>query len=813
MIARFARWMLYTLATIIAVAAIGLVWLRLTVAPLSGTAALPGLGDAVDVLVGPDAVPHIFAKRTDDAYRALGFLHAQNRLWQMELIRRTGQGRLSEVFGSTTVGRDKFLRTLDLYGHARRSVERLSPKARAALDAYASGVNAWLSRPTGWIEARLPPEFQLLWHDMEPWQPADSVVVLKVMAMQLARNLDKEVDRLTFAALGLTPTEIEDLLATETQWGAPPLPDIRTLYPLRRPEATIPRRRAEAAVSIADGASNNWAVSGAHTQTGKPLLAGDPHLRLSAPAIWYLVHLAVEQPGGTYANLLGASLPGTPLVPLGRGDTLAWALTNTETDVQDLFVERVNPSNPNQYLTPNGWRDFARETVTIGVRGGDDVVMERRTTRHGPVISSVYRGLDTLLADGHVVALQWTGLSDDDTTMEAVLFDADIRTVHDVIERTRPTVGPMQSMVIADTAGSIGLIAAGRVPVRNAANTVSGRAPVPGWDAAYDWQDSIPFDDLPRVENPPSGHIGTTNTRIVPVGDPRVLTWDWHPPFRQQRYEALVAQRSGHDMASMRAAQLDVQSPAAARLAPLMVAAALKAKADDRTAREIDGISRWNAEMRADAAEPLIFTAWLRRSIDLIWRDDLGDAAWFSPDERVVTLIRLLEGQPMARAWCGDRTTPAVEACGEVLVRAMDQALGELDERFGRNRTAWTWGTAHYADNLHEPLGRLPLVGGVFNVRVPSSGGLFTLNRGSPFLSSDDPYASRGSTTFRALYDLADLEASQFIQATGQSGNPFSPHYRSFAERWSTGGYITIPTTRAVIERQHTGRWALVPAP
>ncbi len=799
------------LAIVVALLGSGFVLLRQTVAPLSGAMTLPGLRGPIEVMMGPDAIPHIFSRGHEDAYLALGFLHAQHRLWQMELMRRAGQGRLSEVFGAATLDRDKFIRTLGLYEHARQSVTRLSPAARVILDAYTNGVNAWLSRVTRFLEPRLPPEFLLLWHEPEPWQPADSLVILKMMSLQLGRNLDKEIDRLTFAAFGLSPAEIEDLLPTQSQWGAPPLPDIRTLYPLRKPEGPVNGPRAEASVSIADGASNNWVVAGARTQSGKPLLAGDPHLRLSAPSIWYLAHLAIEQTGGSFANLVGASLPGTPVVPLGRGDTFAWALTNTETDVQDLFVEKLNPSNARQYLTPDGWRELDRQTLTIRVRGAPDITIERLVTRHGPVISSVYRGLDRMLTPGHVIALEWTGLSDDDATVAAGLFAASIRTVRDAFERTRPTVGPMQSMVVADTAGDIGLIAPGRMPIRAAANAISGRTPVPGWDALYDWNGFVPFEALPRIENPASNAIGTTNTRMVPPDFPHILTWDWGPQFRQQRLEDLVLNRSNHDEKTMRAAQLDVISPAAVRLVPLMTAAARTASLSSRAVAELDALGAWDGGMHASLREPLIFTAWLRQAIDLVWRDDLEGAASLSLDERTLALMRLLEGRPMARDWCDDRTTPAVEPCGEIMARALDQALLGLDRDVGGDRRNWRWGDAHYADGVHEPLGRLPIVGAFFNVRVPSAGGLFTLNRGKSYLTSPEPYASRDATTFRAIYDLADLEASIFIQSTGQSGNPFSEHYRSFAKRWANGDYVTIPTRREVIRQQVTGTWRLSP--
>jgi len=307
--------------------------------------------------------------------------------------------------------------------------------------------------------------------------------------------------------------------------------------------------------------------------------------------------------------------------------------------------------------------------------------MERLTTRHGPVISSVFRNIEGLLAPGHVMALQWTSLTDDDQTIEAGLFDSRLRTVRDAFDRTRPTVGPMQSMVVADTKGDIGMIAAGRMPVRSPSNAVSGRAPVPGWLAQYDWQGYVPFEALSRVENPALGAIGTTNTRIVAGDYPHVLTWDWGPRFRQQRYEQLIPGRNGHDVASMRTAQLDVHSLAAARLAPLMVAAARPALQSQNGVNELAATAAWDGSMCADAAEPLIFIGWMRHALDVVWRDDLGDAVTFSLDERVATLIRLLEGRPMARDWCDDRSTPAIETCAQMMALAPPTMAGRKTSR------------------------------------------------------------------------------------------------------------------------------------
>ncbi|MCL4765143.1 MAG: penicillin acylase family protein [Hyphomicrobiaceae bacterium] len=794
---------------LVGAAVAGVVVLGGTVPPLTGTLALPGLASPVSIVRDGNAVPHIFGSSVADLYRALGFAHAQDRLWQMEMLRRAGQGRLSEIFGERTLEADIFLRTLDLDGHAERGFQSFPGEAQRLLEAYAAGVNAFVSRQTGLMEQRLPPEFLLLGHAPEPWRPADSVTVVKVMALNLSANLGAEIQRLTLAAQGLSPAEIEDLMPLNGGERPPPLPDLAQLYPLRRLDAPTPREQTAALDELfGAGASNSWVIAGSRTASGKPLLANDPHLRLTAPSVWYLAHLALGDPQRGGVNVVGASLPGTPIIVLGRGDTLAWGFTNAEADVQDLFIERINPGNPAEYLTPAGWRPFESTSMEIRVAGGRTRMVERRRTRHGPVLPGSFRNLAKILAPGHVAALQWTALTDDDTTITAGLLDASLRTVPAYLERARLYMVPMQSVVVADSQGRIAMIAPGRLPMRSPANTIAGRAPVPGWDATFDWQGFVPFEALPRVVSPPEAAIGTANARIVGDGYPHLVTHDWEADYRARRIQDLVTSRTGHDMETMRAAQLDVFSPAFAELAPLMIAAARPLVSVDKDV--LDRLSRWDATMRADAPEPLVFVAWLREAVRAIYADDLGPAfdLFFHP--RAKSMTRLLRGETTGRDWCDERPTAARESCGEALAAALRRAIQGLEERFGRDRMRWSWGSAHAALGENQVLGELPLVGRLFNIGTASPGGPYTLNRGVMEFGRDDPFANRHASTFRAIYDLGDLDRSLFMQSTGQSGNPFSRHYRTFEKSWAEGRYIRIPTDRAAIEREAIGTWRLV---
>jgi penicillin amidase len=338
---------------------------------------------------------------------------------------------------------------------------------------------------------------------------------------------------------------------------------------------------------------------------------------------------------------------------------------------------------------------------------------------------------------------------------------------------------------------------------------MAGRAPVPGWDAIYDWKGYLRFEDLPRVENPPSGAIATANARIVGPDYPYHLTYDWDVEYRLNRIKELIVDRDSHDVASMRAAQADVLSLAFAGLKPLMIAAARRAGSVDRAT--LDRLERWDGTMRADLGEPLIFMAWERETIRAIYRDDLGAAFERFFATRALTLTRLLEGRATSRDWCDDRTTPEHETCDVLIAGALRVAMSELERRHGTDPKRWRWGPVHFAFGEHRPFGLIPGIAPFFNVEVPSPGDPYTLNRGIVDFADDPPFPNRGASTYRAIYDFADLEHSLYIQTTGQSGNPFSPYYRAFADRWAKVEYIEIPTKRAAIAKMATGTWRLTP--
>ncbi|MBV6651986.1 MAG: penicillin acylase family protein, partial [Hoeflea sp.] len=522
----------------------GMLWASRSQAPSDGAIQIAGLGGEVTITWDVNGVPHIKAATRGDVAAGLGFAHAQDRLWQMEVSRMAGQGRLSELFGDATISTDIWLRTMAISEAAEASLAVMDEDTMVMLEGYARGVNAWIERSPQVFSSRLPPEYVILGYKPEPWRPVDTLTAIKMMSVSLAENLGEEALRLGFHRIGLSEAEIRDLLPYLDVDTPPEMPDLTALLGLDPAPIGEPATTADASAVfddidgvLATGASNNWVVSGERTQSGLPIVANDPHLGLMAPSIWYLAHLEVTGEFDEPRRLIGVSLPGTPFVLLGRGNDIAWGFTNTATDAQDVFVERVNPDNPDEYLTPTGWAPFGQKEEVIKVKGGEDQSFTRRWTRHGPVFPATYKHFDRLLPQNTVAALQWVALAHDDTTAMVGPRLYTMRTVEDFQNGFDAFLTPMQSMVVADRSGNIGFIAAGRVPRRDPANRLMGRAPAPGWNAIYDWRGYAPYRDLPRQTNPDSGLIATANTKIVGPEYPLHLTFDWEEPYRQNRIE------------------------------------------------------------------------------------------------------------------------------------------------------------------------------------------------------------------------------------------------------------------------------------
>lgn len=726
-----------------------------------GEIAFPGLEAPVVVERDALGVPTIRAETATDAYRALGYTHAQDRFLQMEFMRRLGAGRLSEVIGAAALDVDRWSRTLGLYRRAQSAYDAMTPETQAALDAYAAGVTAWISRR----ESLLPPALAVLGVEPEPWRPADSLVWQRLMAFRLAGNWQDEAERARLLANGLPPERVAEL-----DRDAPPEDEPVTLPTPVQEAALPPPPPPELAQTLA---SNAWTVAPERSATGGALLANDPHLGYDMPILWYLARIETPE-----WRVTGATVPGVPFHLIGHNGRIGWGITTTHADTKDLFVETVSEDGA-AYKTPGGWRPFETREEVIPVRGGDPVTLTVRETRHGPVVGDL-RGMSGVAAAEQAVALAATALQPDDRTAEALhrLNQAGDRA--GFLEAMRLFQAPMQNVFFADASGDTGFIVAGLVPMRNQGN---GMMPVPGAEGTYDWTGFLPFEDLPMAFAPASGTLLNANNRVVPESYPHLITAHWPPPWRALRGEELLAATERHDVAGMIAMQMDTVSTMARRLLPDLLAALPD---DPETAEARDMLTAWDHRLDADRPEPLLFNAWLVEAETALVVDELkargGD--WRESNERLLAAAVAGNGW-----WCDDKNTAETETCGDLLNRSLKSALTRLRDRHGDDMTAWRWGAAHRGGFSHRLYGRIPVLGGLFDRHPEVAGGNHTLQRAG-FWNGDveQGFDAVHGAGLRMVLDMAEPDSrSRFVIATGQSENPLSPHYDDMMPLWNAG--------------------------
>jgi penicillin amidase len=754
-----------------------------------GTVTLPGLQQPVSIARDAFGIPTIQAATADDAMFGLGFAHAQDRLWQLEMHKRIASGRLSQGFGASALETDKFLRALGVKRAAAAQWARTSPQARSAVLAYTAGINAFID---GAMKAR-PPEFVLTGLHPEHWAPEDTLGWAVMMAWDLGGNWSTELLRLRLA-LKLPVERINELI--------PPYPGEAPLltrdYTAMFRELNLDGRLGRQALLAAPESgvegvgSNNWVVDGSHTESGKPLLANDPHLKLSAPALWYFARL--EAPG---LKVAGATMPGLPMVVLGQNENIAWGFTNTGPDVQDLYIERIKPDDTGRYQTPDGWAPFETFAETIQVKGQADVSITVRATRHGPVIS------DSSVADGltgpagkpaYALSMRWTALDSDPGTLEAGLLMSQARSVAEFTAAASTYVAPMQNMVVADREGHIGMVSAGLVPLRKPENDLKGQVPAPGWDARYDWAGLLDPAATPREMDPARGWIATANQRIHGANYPHFITSEWAAPYRMQRIEQLLAAKPRHSVQSMQEMQADLLSLGTQRLLPFL----RKAQSTHPLAAAAQqALADFDGTMSADRAAPLIFWAWVRELTRGVFADELG-AELFESAVGGRTFRDALEGvlERGDAYWCDDKATAVAETCPQQVDAAFTRALQALQLSQGADVSRWRWGEVHQARSEHRPFSRVKTLARWFELRAPVGGDTYTINVSrvglKPDATTGELFLDEHGPSLRAIYDLADPANSRFMHSTGQSGNVFSALYSSFVKRWAGVEYVPV---------------------
>jgi penicillin amidase len=784
--------------------AAGIIYIASAQTNPSGKRIIKTLGDAVTISFDESDIPHIQAKSSSDALFALGYLHASERSWQMEINRRLSSGRLSEILGKETLAIDRFIRTLGIKQAAEKQFDRYPIATKRLLQSYADGVNAGNAH-LGWA---LPVEYFLAGSKPGHWSPTDSVAWMLMMALDLGGNWHKELQRL----------ELSQFLTTKQIWEVMPayMPgepvshvDFAKMYrdidvfnpkPLARDQKSKNLPATELAINEVPGGkdgvgSNNWALNGKLTVSGKPLLANDPHLALSAPAIWYVAHL--EAPD---LNVIGATLPGIPGVVLGRTDKFAWSFTNTGPDVQDLYIEQLDPKNPGVYRGPEGPLPFKVRQEIIDVKGEAPLRFLVKETRHGPVISESYgrakRAIDT---DRFALALRWTALDIENQSVAGLLDMNHAKDLETFKRALRKNYAPMQNVVMADMDGNISLQTAGVAPKRTLHQGLYGVAPALGWERQYDWVGYVPFDQLPNSNNPDTHWIATANQKMVSNNDPNPLTGDWDLPTRYDRIVELIKAKSEHDLSSMKSMQADTLSLGATPLLEFFKSAQSKhplAQQATELSRNFDG------DMKIDSAGALIFNAWADQLTRKLF-SRLGYLFTENYGTRNFRHALILQLQNPNSPWCNDPQTEQIENCADASNAALDKALEQLSTQFGSNPKNWLWGNAHIAISEHRPLSKIPLLGSLFNLAQPFPGDSFSINVGRlELLRAENPFEAKQAASLRTLYDLSDLEQSLFIYQAGQSGWVQNKLYRNMSTLWARNEYLPLQMKPQKIIRQ-----------
>jgi penicillin amidase len=769
----------------------------------------------VEIVRDTANVPHIFGKNDHDTLFALGYAHAQDRLWQMTMLRRTAQGRLSELFGEATLPIDMTVRRLAIYSAARQSLSALRPDTLAKLDAYALGVNARLREINESALGRGAPEFFIFYNAISPWTAADSLAIVKLMGIQLSSHLHQEVLRAR-ASLVLEGDRIKDLLPDMPGNSQADLIDFTRLFPELSPIKTSSAREHSALspfkpIALA-GASNAWAALPGRSATRGTLLANDPHLELTAPSIWYLARLELSTGG-----VIGGTIPGLPLVLVGRSTKLGWGLTSSNLDDTDVFIEKLNPLDPSEYKTPQGYKPFVKKQSIVRIKDKPPVTLEMFWTENGPVLPGSHANLETVTPAGHVTSVAWTLLSSQDTSIEAGFDLMAAQSVQEGLVASRAFVAPSQILTLADSK-QIAMRTIGALPKRDPRHQSKGRLPSAGWLAQNRWQGVFDPSVNPVFLNPASGVLGHTNNKYTDRSFPEHISFDWGDSQRVQRMTRLLQTREAHTRDSFIEAQLDSVSPTARTLLPLIGGElwyqSQSVPADSPAGRRqtaLDLLANWNGEMNEHLPEPLIYAAWLRALHKRLIVDELGPLHEAFTHAEPLFIERVFRDVAGAGIWCDVAQSRRQESCAEMSRLALDDALAELVATYGSEITALRWGEAHQATHDHPVLGDVPILKWFVNIRQSTSGGDHTLQRGKTSGTGPNPYLNVHAGGYRGVYDFADPDSSVFIISTGQSGHPLSRHYDNLGKLWRRGEYVPMTLDETLARAGATGVTTLTP--
>lgn len=776
---RRRRWLLVSalaLTTLLLIAAGGSYkYAQRSLPQISGELRVPGLTAPVAVYRDARGVPHIEARNRRDLYLAQGYITAQDRLWQMDLSRRAASGRLAEVLGPSLLDTDKYFRTLLMRRSAERSVEAYSPWAREALDAYTAGVNAYIEAAT--TSGKLPVEFTILGYQPEPWTPVDSATIGKFMAYDLTDQMRAEVyyyllrhkvgDGLAEDLLPVYPSNAPTILrhvAGDTTQRAASLPPDDSRIDLTGLLAT-------AVFPDEFVGSNNWVVSGKLTSSGKPLLANDPHLGVRTPSVWYQTHLVLNG-GEERLNVIGVTFPGAPGLVIGHNERIAWGVTNTNPDVQDLFIEKRNPANPYEFEFKGKWEAAKVYHEVIKVKGQPDVPYEVIITRHGPIVSEVAGTPESRPKEA--LALKWTAHLPT-TELEAVLGFNKASNWQEFRGALMLFQVPTQNFVYADVDGNIAYRSGGMVPTRTKGD---GLVPVPGWSGEYEWKGYIPFDRMPEVVNPPEGMIVTANNKVIDDGYPFLLTYSWAQPYRAMRIGEVLRSKSGLTPDDMRKLQVDYTNLQARTLLPVLLPALEKAALNGTEQAALAELKRWDHVDGADQAAPLVYHVWWKHLTKQLYEPAMGPGLYKQMVQHgnVTDHLILQAGKGQVSEWIN-----RAGGLEQLAAASFKNAVAEGVELQGKNPAQWRWGKFHRLGPAHPLGGAVKPLGWIMNAEARPVGGsgvtvgAMGFDRATGLVGSSAPW--------RQVVDLSNIAGgSADVVLPGQSGHFLSEWYTSQSE-------------------------------
>lgn len=743
-----------------------------------------GISDKGSIAWDANAVPHIKAANDRDAYFLLGYSHARDRLWQMQFSKNYANGTLSETFGPKTLDMDKFSRTLGFKKTADSIFQQLKPQTQDVLKSYSDGVNFFIDK----FADRLPVEFSLTRSaPLKRWEPSDSVALHLLFSWTLSSNLGMQLQRLSLSK-NLTVSQINEVFAPYPGSAPVKTRDYAALYNNLDVSGTGLALLDKLPPSNVEGVgSNNWVIAGDHTVTGKPILANDPHLKLTNPALFYLA--SIETPE---SSLVGATYAGAPLFVIGHNKKIAWGYTNTGSSVQDAYLEKLNPSDNNLYLASDStYKPFRVVQEKIDVKGEASVTLPVRYTNHGPVISDIYQAAQQAIngKKSVVIALAWTGLETNDKTFDSILGINRSENWPQFLQASAVFGVPPQNMVYGDTAGNIGYVSAGRVPVKANDNDLLGQAPAPGWEAKYDWTGYVPQSAKPTQFNPASGYIATANNRIVPDNYPFNFGHDWVLPYRYDRIMDLLKGRAPHTLQTSADIQLDRYSSSMADLLPKMIALV---EGLPSTPAQLSILKAWRFDSDPESAAPLIAAYWVKNFTQELLEQKIGKellAAGWNQRNYDAFLNLVLSKKADQVFWCG-----GADNCQRALERSLNLSLQQIKDKYGADVSDWNWGRAHTAVAEHVPLHKSPMAW-FFDNRNTMGGDNFTVNVGRYNYSDPaNPFNTNIAATFRMVADLSNLDNSSYILSSSNTGIKFNG-YVDMNRLWGRGDYIKIPVS------------------